>query len=269
MGRLDGRVALITGASGGIGEGDARLFAKEGAKVVVADIKEAEGNKVVGDIKKEGGEAIFLKLDVSKESDWKKVIDEVIKKYDKLNILVNNAGVSLGKTVEETTLDDWNWVMGINSTGVFLGLKYAIGAMKNNGEQCSIVNRGSLDSYFGESGLTAYCASKGSVKYLTKSAALYCAENGYTIRVNTVHPGLVRTGLTVKEARELGITFQQYEENFANITPLGRIGDPIDIAKADLYFASDDSIWVTGTDLIVDGGLIAGGGICNRPPTES
>ena len=113
MGRLDGRVALITGASGGIGEGDARLFAKEGAKVVVADIKEAEGNKVVGDIKKEGGEAIFLKLDVSKESDWKKVIDEVIKKYGKLNILVNNAGVSLGKTVEETTLDDWNWVMGI------------------------------------------------------------------------------------------------------------------------------------------------------------
>jgi len=265
MGRLEGKVAIITGAAVGIGEGDARLFAKEGAKVVVADIKEAEGKKVVEDIKREGGEAIFIKHDVAKESDWQALMDEVIKRYGKLNILVNNAGVSLGKTVEETSLDEWNWVMGINSTGVFLGTKYAIVTMKDNGELCSIVNRGSLDSYFGESGLAAYCASKGAVKSLTDAAALACAENGYTIRVNAVHPGLVHTQLTEKEAKELGITFEQYEQNFAAATPLGRIGKPIDLAYADLYLASDESAWVTGSDFVIDGGLLASGGLCNRP----
>ena len=270
MGRLEGKVAIITGGAVGIGEGDARLFAKEGAKVVIADIKEAEGRKVAEDIKKEGAESIFIKHDVAKEGDWQFLMAEVIKRYGKLNILVNNAGVSLGKTIEETSLDEWNWVMDINSTGVFLGTKYAIKTMKNNGEPCSIVNRGSLDSYFGESGLAAYCASKGAVKSLTDAAALACAENRYKIRVNAVHPGLVHTKLTEKEARELGITFEQYEKKFAAATPLGRIGQPSDLAYADLYLASDESSWVTGSDFDIDGGLLASGGLCNRPqePTK-
>ncbi len=269
MGRLAGKIAIITGAAGGIGEGDARLFAKEGAKVVVVDINETEGKKVAEDIKKDGGEAVFIKLDVTKESDWKALMAEVIGKYGKLNILVNNAGVSLGKTVEETSLDEWNWVMGINSTGVFLGTKYAIATMKNNGELCSIINRGSLDSYFGESGLAAYCASKGAVKSFSHSAALACAENGYTIRVNAVHPGLIHTALTEKEAKELGITFPQYETEVATKTPLRRIGEPMDIAYADLYLASDESTWVTGSDFAIDGGLLASGGLCTRPPQTS
>ena len=159
--------------------------------------------------------------------------------------------------------------MGVNSNGVFLGTKYAIATMKNNGELCSIINRGSCSSYIGESGLAAYCASKGSVKSFTKSAALACAENGYTIRVNAVHPGLVHTAMPEKEAEELGITFQQYESEFAAKAPLGRIGKPIDIAYADLYLASDESVWVTGSDFLVDGGLLSGGGLSVRPPQKS
>lgn len=269
MGRLEDKVAIITGAAVGIGNGDAWLFSREGAKVVIADIKEVEGQMLAEDIKREGGEAVFIRIDVTKESDWKNLMSEVIRKYGKLNILVNNAGISLAKTVEQTSLDEWNWVMSINSTGVFLGTKYAIEAMKNNGEPCSIVNRGSCDSYIGESGLAAYCAAKGSVKSFTKSAALACAENGYTIRINSVHPGLVHTALTEKEAKELGITFQQYAEEFAGKTPLGRLGEPIDIAYADLYLASDESMWVTGADFVIDGGLLAGGGLCARPSQES
>jgi len=259
MGRLEGKVAIITGAASGIGEGDARLFAKERAKVVVADIKEAEGKKVAEDIRKEGGEAAFIKLDVSKESSWKELMAEVIKKYGKLNILVNNAGVSLGKTIEETSLDEWNWVMDINSTGVFLGTKYAIENMKDNGELCSIVNRGSTDAFVTEYGLLAYCCSKASVTALTKSAALACAKKKYTIRVNTVHPGSIHTALTEKEAEDLGITWQQYAAQFESATLLGRLGEPSDIAYADLYLASEEAQWVTGSDLVVDGGEMAGG----------
>lgn len=260
MGRLDNKVAIITGSSGGIGEADARLFAKEGAKVVVADLyKEAEGRKIVEEIIKDGGEAVFFKLDVARESSWKELMAFVIEKYCKLNILVNNAGVSLGKTVEETSFEEWNWVMDRNSTGVFLGTRYAIETMKDNGELCSIVNRGSPDAFVGEYGLAAYCASKGAVVSFTKSAALACAKQGYTIRVNTVHPGLIRTPLTEKEAEELGITFEQYEARFVSATPLRRLGKPMDVAYADLYLASDESEWVTGTDLVVDGGQMAGG----------
>jgi NAD(P)-dependent dehydrogenase (short-subunit alcohol dehydrogenase family) len=122
-----------------------------------------------------------------------------------------------------------------------------------------------VDSYFGESGLAAYCASKGAVKSLTDAAALACAENGYKIRVNAVHPGLVHTNLTEKEAKELDITFEQYEKIFASHTPLGRIGKPIDIAYTDLFLASDESLWVTGSDIVIDGGLLASGGLSNRP----
>jgi len=179
MGSLESKVAIITGAAIGIGGADARLFAKEGAKVVVTDIKEVEGRMLAENIKKEGGEAIFLKLDVAKESDWERVISEVIRKYGKLNILVNNAGVIFCKALEETSLDEWNWIMNINSTGVFLGTKYAIEAMKDNGEPCSIINRSSVDAMVGESTAAAYCASKGAVRAFTKAAALACAEAGY------------------------------------------------------------------------------------------
>ena len=258
MGRLDGKVALITGGACGIGQGHSELFAKEGAKVVVTTRKKVDvGTALAESIKKQGGEAIFLRLDTTIEDDWKKVLDEVIKKYGKLNILVNNAGVSVAKTIEETSLDEWNWLMNINATGVFLGCKYGIEAMKKNEEPCSIVNISSIDAIIGEAGLPAYCASKGAVRAMTKSVALSCAEAGYNIRVNSVHPGLIHTELTDKEAKELGITFGQYNKLFTEATPLGHIGQPIDIAYASLYLASDESKWVTGAEYVVDGGYVA------------
>ncbi len=258
MKRLEGKVALITGAASGLGAATARLFAKEGAKVVVSTRKKVvEGRALVEDIKNEGGEAIFMKQDVTKESEWKEVIDELIRKYGKLNILVNNAGVSLAKTIEETSLDEWNWVMDINSTGVFLGTKYAIEAMKKNGEPCSIINISSIDAMVGEAGLPAYGASKGSVWALSKAAALSCAEAGYTIRLNTVHPGYIHTELTEKEAQDSGLTPEEYFEKVGKMHPVGHIGEPNDIAYINLYLASDESKWVTGSEFVVDGGYIA------------
>jgi len=256
MDRLKGKVALITGGGNGMGKEDALLFAKEGAKVVIADIAEAEGGKVAEDIKKDGGEAVFVKCDVSKESDWKKLIAEVIREYGKLNILVNNAGVIVCKKLEDTSLDEWNWIMGINATGVFLGTKYAIGAMKNNGELCSIINRSSIGAQIASTVMTAYCASKGAVWAFTKSAAISCTEAGYTIRVNSVHPGEVDTPMAEKEAKDLGLPLQQYLDELEAVHPLG-IGKPIDIAYLDLYLASDESKWVTGSEFVIDGGYTA------------
>jgi NAD(P)-dependent dehydrogenase (short-subunit alcohol dehydrogenase family) len=258
MGRLQGKVAMVTGGASGIGKAHVQLFAKEGAKVVITTRKKvAEGTALAESIKKEGGEATFIKLDVTNEGEWKEVIGEVIKKYGKLNILVNNAGVSLAKTIQDTSLDEWNWLMDTNSTGVFLGTKYAIEAMKNNGEPCSIINISSTAAIVGEAHLAAYCASKGAVRSLTKAAAISCAEAGWTIRVNSVHPGYIHTELTEKEAQDSGLTLQQYFEKVGKMHPIGHIGEPIDIAYVSLYIASDESKWVTGSEFVVDGGYIA------------
>jgi NAD(P)-dependent dehydrogenase (short-subunit alcohol dehydrogenase family) len=258
MGRLDGKVAMITGGAGGIGRGHVELFAREGAKVVITTRKKVDmGTALAESIKKEGGEATFIQLDVSQENRWKEVLDEVIKKYGKLNILVNNAGISLAKTVENTSLDEWNFIMNINATGVFLGCKYAIAAMKDNGEPCSIVNISSIDAMVGEAELPAYCASKGAVRSFTKAIALSCAEAGYNIRVNSVHPGYIHTELTEKEAQDSGMTPAQYFEKVGKMHPLGRIGKPIDIAYISLYLASDESNWVTGSESVADGGYIS------------
>jgi len=257
MGRLDGKVAIITGGAMGIGEADSRLFAKEGAKVVVADIREAEGKKVVKDIRENGGEAIFAKLDVSKESDWADGIDKVINKYGKLNILVNNAGIIVCVPFEETSLEQWNRIMDVNATGVFLGTKCAIKAMKNNGELCSIVNRSSVAAKVAAHHMAAYGASKGAISTLTKQVAIACAEEGYTIRVNSVIPCEVRTPMASQEAKEFGMSVEDYLEKRKQGHPIGRIGEPIDIAYIDLYLASDESAWVTGSEFVIDGGVLA------------
>jgi 3(or 17)beta-hydroxysteroid dehydrogenase len=257
MNRLEGKVAIVTGGAEGIGEATAKLFAQEGAKVIVADINEAKGLKVAKDIQQAGGEACFVRLDVSKESDWKKAIAATLEKYGKLNVMVNNAGISQARDIEHTTLDDWNRIMGVNATGVFLGTKYAIAAMKDNGERCSIINRSSIDGQIAEPGLFTYCASKGAVTILTKSAALCCGANGYKIRVNSVHPGYVHTALTEEEARGYGLKPQEYFEKVGKQHPLGCIGEPIDVAYIDLYLASDESKWTTGAEFVVDGGWTA------------
>ena len=257
MGRLDNKVAIITGSAEGIGEATAKLFSKEGAKVVVADINEKKGQQVANEIGRSGGDAFFFLLDVTKEEQWKSLMDMTTQKYGKLNVIVNNAGISRAKDIENTSLKDWNDIMNVNATGVFLGTKYAIETMKDNGELCSIINRSSIDGQIAESGLFAYCASKGAVTILTKSAALCCGEKGYKIRVNSVHPGYVHTALTEEEARGYGLEPEEYFAKVGKQHPLGCIGEPDDIAFIDVYLASDESKWTTGAEFVVDGGWTA------------
>ena len=257
MGRLENKVAVIAGGAVGIGGADSELFAREGAKVVIGDVNDKDGQALADKLCAEGLEAIFVHHDITKEESWVNIMDTAIAKYGKVNILVNNAGVSLGKDIEETTLEDSNWLMNINATGVFLGTKYGIQYMKDNGENNSIVNRSSIDGQVGEAGLFAYCASKGAVTIMTKSAALCCGEKRYKIRVNSVHPGYVHTALTEKEAADSGMTPEEYFAKVGAQHPIGYIGQPMDIAYADIYLASDESMFVTGSELTIDGGWTA------------
>jgi len=257
MGRLEGKVALITGGSMGIGAADVELFAKEGARVVFGDVNEAAGRETEARLAAAGLDVKFVKLDIASEEDWIRVLDGVIAEYGKVNVVVNNAGISLGKDIEATTLADWELVMKVNATGIFLGTKYAIQYMKDNGENNAVVNRSSIDGQIAEAGLFAYCASKGAVTVLTKSAALMCGEKRYKIRINSVHPGYVHTALTEKEAADSGMTPEQYFAKVGAQHPIGYIGKPMDIAYADLYLASDESMFVTGAELTIDGGWTA------------
>jgi 3(or 17)beta-hydroxysteroid dehydrogenase len=256
-GRLAGKVAIVSGGGNGIGRATSILFAEEGAQVVVADIDVRDGERVVGEITTAGNQASFAELDVADEASWRDVVDGVVSRYGKLNVLVNNAGISLGQDIEETTLDEWSQVMAVNATGVFLGMKHAVRAMKENGEPCSIVNRSSIDGQVGEPGLLAYCASKGAVTVMTKSAALAVGAKGYRIRVNSVHPGYVHTRMVDKEAADLGLSGDEYRAQVAREHPIGHMGEPIDIAYLDLYLASDESRWVTGAEFTIDGGYTA------------
>lgn len=257
MGRLENKVAIIAGGAMGIGAADCELFAHEGAKVVIGDVNDKDGQALADRLCAEGLDAVFIHHDITKEESWKNILDATLAKYGKVNILVNNAGVSLGKDIEATSLEEWNWLMNINATGVFLGCKYGIQYMKDNGENNSIINRSSIDGQVAEAGLFAYCASKGAVTLLTKSAALSCGEKGYKIRINSVHPGYVHTALTEKEAADSGMSSEEYFAKVGSQHPIGYIGQPMDIAYADIYLASDESLFVTGSELTIDGGWTA------------
>lgn len=257
MDRLKNKVAVVTGGSAGIGAATCRLFAQEGAAVVIADIDDVRGVCLEQELRHEGLQAVFLHLDVTSEQSWQKMMVKTVEHYGKVNVLVNNAGVLLLKNIELTTLEDWNFVMGVNATGTFLGTKYAIAAMKDNGEYCSIINRSSVNGQVGEPGIFAYCASKGADTLLTKAAALHCGKMGYSIRVNSVHPGFVRTAMTDCEAAEKGQDPEEYCAQFVEKHPIGYIGRPENVAYADLYLASDESLFTTGSELNVDGGATA------------
>jgi len=255
--RLENKVAMVTGGTSGIGEATARLFAQEGAKVVVCGRNGEKGKRLVEEISKSGGTAIFQHLDVTLEQDWQAAIKETLKAFGKLNILVNSAGLSLTKNIEETTLEDWNTIMSVNATGVFLGTKHAINAMKDNGELCSIINISSIDGVIGDPGLFAYCASKGAVRLLTKSAALHCGKKGYKIRINSVHPATVVSNMTREEARGFGMEPEEFFRSRRAFHPIGFVGEPLDVAYMNLYLASDESRWVTGAEFLIDGGYTA------------
>ena len=250
MARLNGKVAIVSGGARGQGAAEARLFAQEGAKVVVGDVLDEEGKKVEAEIAEAGGEITFVHLDVTSEADWENVVQTAINSFGRLDILVNNAGILLRKGVEETTGDEWDRIMDVNAKGVFLGTKAAIPAMRDAGGG-SIINISSVAGLVGNQfGSTAYSSSKGAVRLLTKSTAIqYASEN---IRCNSVHPGLIETDMT----RETLDNPEQMPIRMSRI-PIGRVGTVNDIAYGVLYLASDESSYVTGSELVIDGGSTA------------
>lgn len=243
-GRLDGKVALISGAARGMGECEARLFVREGAKVVLGDILEEQGRQVAKEL---GAAATFVRLDVTVESDWQRAVATAEQTYGELHILVNNAGIVRMAPLDETSLEAWNEVINVNQTGVFLGMKHAIPAMRRAGGG-SIINISSIAGLVGLSNIPAYQASKGAVRLLTKNAAVQYAQD--KIRVNSVHPGRIETPMTtpLDAARR---------EMVLSMTPLGRDGQPEEVAYGVLYLASDESSFVTGAELVIDGGFTA------------
>jgi 3(or 17)beta-hydroxysteroid dehydrogenase len=251
MGRVDGKVALVTGGASGIGLATASVLADEGAKVVLSDLDEPRDGVAAALARR----ARFHKLDVTRENEWIAVTDAVVAEFGRLDILVNSAGVSLHKDIETTTLDEWRRLMAVNLDGTFLGCKHAVRVMKERGGG-SIVNMSSVAGLIGAANLTAYCASKGGVRLLTKSVALHCARKGYNIRCNSVHPSFVDTPMVqsmIAAARDP----RKLEANYAKAAPLGRLGKPIEIARTILFLASDESAFTTGAEMVVDGGLTA------------
>jgi len=222
---------------------------------VVTDVDLDKGSVVVEEIRRRGGDAIFIQQDVADEAGWDQVIRTVIERYKKLDVLVNNAGVALAKDVEHTTLEEWRWLMSINLDGVFLGTKHAIQAMKAN-RSGSIVNLSSIEGLIGDPNLAAYNASKGGVRLLTKSAALYCAKAGYNIRVNSVHPGYIWTPMVENYLKSQGDAAAG-RKMLDSLHPIGHVGEPDDIAYGVLYLVSDEAKFVTGTELVIDGGYTA------------
>ena len=247
--RLDGKVALISGGSRGQGATEAVLFSQEGASVVIADVLEEEGKKLEAKINESGREARFIRLDVTSEDDWRSAIAETVRSFGKLNILVNNAAIYRRVPIEDTTLDEWNRVMDVNSTGVFLGTKHVIPEMRKAGGG-SIINISSVAGLVGSARGSAYGASKGGVRIFTKLTAIQHALDG--IRANSIHPGPIDTDMIAE-------TLSTPEGRSASIdrVPLGRIGTVEDVAYGALFLASDESSFMTGAELVIDGGVTA------------
>ncbi len=257
MNRIQDKVAIVTGAALGLGEASARMLAREGAKVVLTDIKDAEGEQAAKTITDAGGQAIYLNHDVADEGAWQRVVASTMERFGRLDVLVNNAGVGLGGPPEEETLERWRRLMSINLDGVFLGTKHAILAMKRvRPKGGSIINVSSIEGLVGDPNLGAYNASKGGVRLYTKSVALYCAKQGLGIRVNSIHPGYIWTPMVESYLRDHG-GVEPGRKALDAVHPIGHIGEPDDIAYGVLYLASDESKFVTGTELVIDGGYTA------------
>ena len=247
--RLQDKVAIVTGGARGMGAEEARVFAREGAKVVIADILDEEGKRTEELIAGASGEATYIHHDVTSEASWQGLIGETVSRYGRLDILVNNAGISSGSQGDPLDTDGWHRIMDVNATGVFLGTKHAVLQMQKNGGG-SIVNISSIMGFVGgEGGHPAYHASKGAVRIFTKAMAVRYGPDG--IRVNSVHPGFMppmRSNQTVDAAMR---------EEQVRLTPLRRTGEPIEVAYGVLFLASDEASFVTGTELVIDGGFIA------------
>ncbi len=248
-GRLAGKTALITGAASGIGRATAALFHAEGAKVAATDRNEAG----LADLK--GVADLVLPLDVTDEARWREVVDSVVDAFGRLDILVNSAGIAMLGSIETATLDDWRRMNAVNVEGTFLGCREAVRVMKETGGG-SIVNLSSVAGVIGDAASAGYCASKGAVRMLTKSAALHCARSGYKIRLNSVHPSFAETPM-VLEGIARASNPERVRQGLARAAPMSRLGKPEEVANTILFLASDESSFTTGAELMVDGGLTA------------
>jgi len=247
MGRVDGKVALITGAASGLGRADAEVLAREGATVVLTDIDEDEGEAAAESIRGAGGNAIFLALDVADEEQWQQVIAHIRSEYGRLNVLVNNAGLAIVGTPEDCSLEIFRKQNAVMSEGVFLGCKHALPLMNESGGG-SIINMSSTASHLGYPIYFAYSAAKGAVRAMSKAIAVHCQMNGYEIRVNSLHPGAIDTAMIDKMISDLGL------DNKENLSPVG-LGQPEDVANVVLFLASDESRFVNGTEILIDNAL--------------
>ena len=248
--RLEGKVAFISGGARGMGAAEARLFAREGARVAIGDILDDLGRQVEAEINETGGEAIYVHLDVTEEEEWQSAVSTTVERFGGLHVLVNNAGVVSWGTLEDTTVAEWDRVMDVNAKGVFLGTRAAVAEMRKGGGG-SIINISSISGNIGQDIIQpVYNASKGAVRIFTKSTAVQYAKEG--IRVNSVHPGSVDTPMTQGRRSDP----EQTEERLSRI-PLGRVAEPEEIAYGALFLASDESSFMTGSELIMDGGFTA------------
>ena len=252
MRRLEGKTALVTGAASGIGLQTTIRLLEEGAQVMMTDINEVFGKKEAENL---GKQAEFIKHDITLEDDWIWVLEETIKRFQRLDILVNSAGMVLIADVEHISLEDWRHVHAVNLDGTFLGCKHGIRVMKEFGAG-SIINLSSVSGLIGGFNLAAYNSSKGAVRMLTKSVALHCARSGYGIRCNSVHPTFIETPMLESMIQEAPDP-EKARQTLIRQVPLKRIGEPDDVAKMIIYLASDESTFVTGTEMVIDGGVVA------------
>ena len=247
--RLENKVALISGGARGMGAVEAKLFVSEGARVVIGDILEEEGGRTEAEINESGGECLFIRLDVTSASDWQRAVAATIGRFAKMDVLLPPSWIYLTSRVEDTSEELWDQVMAINAKGVFLGTKCAIPEMRKAGGG-SIINISSVAGLVGNHMSAAYSSSKGAVRLFTKSTAIQYASEG--IRANSIHPGTIETLMTAPMLAD-----EAYREDRVTRTPLGRLGRPEDVAYGALYLASDESSFVTGSELVIDGGRTA------------